>query len=464
MFKDRDGGAITSLHNFELGVVANDADQARHDNWVKAQTEKLDRSDYEKDLPKERKAIFQQQENIVDAYTTAELPKDGRASRDHTVSVSEIERSSRGHLAQTREERVATANLDANKAWTETSLNSSKGDADLLDWASRPSRKDPSKTNAEYFGADTEAMIEQYEAASNAVDAVQDQAVFDKQMDELWTEGTSAAGKLALRQILGLLLKDLIEGLVQDVRHLVRVGFEGAQALWDLVESRIKETYARVRAKWMEYLKEGVGAGVSAFLSNLLTLVVNAFVTTAKNIVRMIREAVMAIVRAVKTIVAPAPGASGADIAMDVLKILSSTVAACIGIALEEVIAKALQSIVLLAPFATTLAPIAAGIVTGGLTLFVVLAFDRLRNHIAFRNKQLADVHRGQAVNYLRIKQTVLLLDASYTKLKVSNEALAAQFKDSQRVIDREREATQKSLRGYRSSVDALDQISEKIQ
>lgn len=30
LFDDRDGGAITSLHNFEKGVVANDSDGARH--------------------------------------------------------------------------------------------------------------------------------------------------------------------------------------------------------------------------------------------------------------------------------------------------------------------------------------------------------------------------------------------------------------------------------------------------
>ncbi|MBZ8141551.1 hypothetical protein CLD22_16800 [Rubrivivax gelatinosus] len=50
MFSDVDGGAVTSLRNFEKGVVANDADAARHKAWKQAQTEVFDRGDYDKAL------------------------------------------------------------------------------------------------------------------------------------------------------------------------------------------------------------------------------------------------------------------------------------------------------------------------------------------------------------------------------------------------------------------------------
>lgn len=463
MFDDRDGGSITTLHNFEKGVVANEADRERHSAWQQAQHEAFDRTDYQKPLPAERKQAFQTQDKIFDAYTHAELPKDGRAVRDHIISAHEIEKSARGHLAQSRAERVATANHEDNKAWTANSLNCSKSDADFIEWANRPSPDDPTTTNRERFGIDEQAMQRHYAEARRTVDGTQNRAVFTKQANEFLREGASSAGKLALRQVLGLLLKDLIQGLVQDIRYLVRTGADGGKSLWELAEERIKKTYEGVRQKWKEYLKEGVSAGVSGFLSELLTLILNAFVTTAKNIVRLIREAVVSVVHAIRVIIAPPEGYTAGDVAMEVAKILGAAVAACIGIALEEVIAKALQAIPALLPFAHTLAPVIAGIITGTLTLLTVMAFDRLRNTIAFRNKALADIHRGQAVTLLRVKKTVFMLDMAYTQVDRTQHALSNQFAESLQLVERERVKTNGSIGNYRSAVDNLDDILEKF-
>jgi hypothetical protein len=463
MFDDRDGGAITTVKNFEDGIVANDADRERHENWMNAQKEVFDATDYNKQHPAERKTAFKKEEKIFDEYTNAELPKDGRAVRDHIVSAHEIEKSSRGHLSQTREERVTTANQPENKAWTSKSLNSSKGDLDFLDWAELPSRKDPTKTNRESFGGDERLMAEKYKRARHAVDTEQKDAVFEKQMSELVTEGAISAGKLAVRQVLGLLLKDLIEGLVQDVRHLMRVGIDDMKALAEMVQARIRRTYEKVCVKWSEYLKEGVSAGLSGFLSNLVTLIINAVITTVKNVVRIIREAVLSIVRAIKVVVAPPSGINGEEKTIEALKILSSSVAACVGIALEEMIAKAMQSVPLLAPFATTVAPIIAGIVSGTMTLLTVLAFDRLRNNMAFRNKQIANIHRGQASGFLRIKQAVLILDAAHNYLAVSSLALNTQFSQGEMDIGKERNATRMDMSKFSNSVDLLDDILGKL-
>lgn len=60
-------------------------------------------------------------------------------------------------------------------------------------------------------------------------------------------------------------------------------------------------------------------------------------------------------------------------------------------------------------PSASAIAPVITGVVTGALTLFTVMAFDRLRESFAFQNKQLADVHRGQGVGLLKIKQSMFM-------------------------------------------------------
>nr|BBM07392.1 hypothetical protein KPSA3_101092 [Pseudomonas syringae pv. actinidiae] len=149
------------------------------------------------------------------------------------------------------------------------------------------------------------------------------------------------------------------------------------------------------------------------------------------------------------------------DIAMEVLKILSGTVVLCLGIALEEVIQKALEAVPLLLPFAATLAPVITGVITGALTLFTVLAFDRLKSGIAFRNKALADTHRGQQVNLLRVKQTVVMIDMAYSHMIVSTQVMRTQFENDWLEVQDAKVVTQHRLNDYRNSVNSLDDLLE---
>ncbi|MEH6500659.1 MAG: hypothetical protein V7751_14835 [Pseudoalteromonas distincta] len=467
MFDDRDGGAITTVHNFEKGVVANEADAKLHANWRQAVDGKfVNRQKYDDALDKRFPDMQSADGKYYDGYRKSgtELPQGPRtAARDHTVAASEIERSSRGHLAQSEAERVATATKDENVVLTGFNMNSSKGEKDLLKWAAEPSTNDPSRSNAEYYALDEQALKSKYDTARNAVDGAQTKAVLLKQGGELLVQGGKAAGCLALRQMLGLLMKDLAQGLVADVRYLVREGFDGVKSLVDLVKARIQATLARVREKWAEYLKEGANAGLSGFMSTMITLVINSFITTAKNIVTLIREAVLALVRALKVVVAPPPDMTKGEVAFEVMRLLSAAVATCVGLAMEETIKKALESIPLLAPVAGELSIVIAGVITGTLTLFTVLAFDRIKDVVAFRNKQMADVHRGQAVGFLRIKQTVLVLDAAYQHMTVTAQTLRTQFEDGCIEIKGLRDVTNKRISVYQDSVDALDGLAEQF-
>lgn len=463
MFADRDGGDITTLHNFDKGVVANDADGARHTAWQQANQSTFDRDDYDKALDRAHDDMRSADGKFYDGYKVdAEFPEGPRISaRDHVVSASSIERSAKGHLGQTREERVDTATLDDNVVLTGFNMNSSKGEKDLLKWAAEPSTKDPSKTNAQYYEVDPDTLIAKHRTATRAVDSTQNKAVFYKQAGEFMVEGAKTSSKLIARQILGLLLKDLITGLVQDVRYLVREGFNGAKSLMELVKERIHATFERVKKKWAEYLKEGLSAGLSGFISTLVTLVINSFITTAKNLVRIIREVVLSLVRAAKLIMSPPEGTPAGEIALEVMKIFGASVALCVGLALEEVIQKALEAIPVFLPFAATLAPVITGILTGTLTLFTVMAFDRLRDSISFQNKQVADVHRGQTVGLLKIKQSVLLIDNAYRNMTVTAEVLRVQFSDSWNEVQEKKAVTDVQVKGYRDAVTKLDDLME---
>ena len=469
MFADRDGGNITTHHNFQQGIVANDADKARFDAWQGAQKEPFDRTgtnaaqDYDHQLKAERKPLFQKTERIEDAYTGRELPKDGRAHRDHVVPAAQVERSSKAHLGMGREERVSLANHDTNLVWTEAGLNQSAGMRDKQEWAEQTKRRDGVEvSNAEYFGVDRERLDAVHARASRRIDSAENLAVLKKQTGEFLTQGGKEAGTLAIRQVIGIILKELATGLIDDVKQIVRDGFQSIEHLARLLRARLLALADRIKAKWTEYLAEGVTAGLAGLMSSLVTLLINSFLTTAKRVITIIRECTLAVVRSVKLIVAPPPEMSGQEIAIEVLKLLSGGIVTAATLLLQESVTKALESVPLFAPFAQDIATVLVAILSGTMGLLTVLCFDRLKSHIAFRNKALADVHRGQAVAFLKVTQTRVMIQQAAHHMSETTGQLELRLAESWAVIDDESSKADAAISDFGLSIERLRTLTKE--
>lgn len=459
MFDDSEGGSVTTVHNFDKGVTANGSDAARYEAYVRAQSETFNRKDYEAPLPGERETIFKQVDSVENHYTRAEMVKDGNAVRDHVVSAHEIEMSAKGHLGQTREERVATANKDENKVWTDRSLNSSKGDDDLLEWANRANAQDPSRTNAEFYNADPERINEAYGRARQAVERAQNFAVLKKQAREFARQGGIEAGKLAFRQVLGLLLKELAEGVIQDIKALIREGFQSLKQLADMLRLRIEQTIARFKERWADYLKEGAMAGLTGFLSSLATLLINTLITTAKHVVTIIREGTVAVVKSVKLIISPDPGMTTSDVAYEVLRLLSGALTTAVGLATHEALAKGLMSVPLLTPFANEIAGVVTALLSGTAGLLVVLAFDYVKQAVAFRRKQHADIHRGHAVTLLKIQCTTVMIATAHEYVATTHDRLQLTLANDWAEIEEAGTVADAAIDDYGNAVAALGHL-----
>jgi hypothetical protein len=467
VFADRDGGNITTVHNFEHGVVANDSDARRHQEWVEANSSGFDRKgteatrNYDAQLKAERKPLFQNSPIIESAYTGKELPKDGRAHRDHVISASEIERSAKGQLGQNREDRVRTANSHDNLVWAENGLNSSKSDHDALQWAEKTKVRDGVEmTNAEYFDVDKELLKKTYERARDSVDSAQNLAVLKKQAMEFCTQGGKEAGKLAMRQVIGLILKELATGVIEDIRHIIREGFQSLEHLARVLRARMEAMAEAIKQKWADFLAEGAAAGFAGFLSSLVTVLINSFVTTAKRVVTIIREGVLAVVKSIKLIISPPQGMTGSQIAVEVLKLLAGGVVTAATLTLQEAVAKAMESVPLFAPFAQEISMALVGILGGATGLLTVLAFDRLKSYFAFQNKQLADVHRGQAVALLKVKQTLVMLDSAYGHIRDSTGYMQLQLAEGWAVIEESSRTADAAISGYSSAIENLRKLT----
>lgn len=461
MFADVDGGNVTTARNFEKGVTANADDADRYAAYQNAQTSKFDRSDYERSLPRERKAIFQSDQSgfVTDGYTGKPLAKDGQAQRDHVVSAAEIERSAKGHFAQTRGERVATANQEANKVWTHQSINASKGDRDGKVWKDASRRDNPAVTNGQNYAIDDERFDSIYSQAVEAVQEAQNRAVLRKCQQDLLVTGGREAGLLALRQIVGMILKDVAQGLIDDIKLIIREGLASVAQLPALLHARLEITIASITAKWISFMKAGLAAGLSGFLSGLVTLVINTLVTTAARIVTIIREGTLALVRSIKLIASPPPSMSAKDIAAEVLSLLLGALTTSLGLLMEEAVTKMLEGIPILAPFAQELAAVLTAILSGTAGLLTILAFDHIRDTIRYRNRELANRHREHSVTLLKMQRSFMMIDAAQDYVQQTSGIFRSEMEGDQTERQSRGAVVDQALDDYSTSVDNLSRL-----
>nr|GFD58853.1 hypothetical protein [Tanacetum cinerariifolium] len=82
-------------------------------------------------------------------------------------------------------------------------------------------RKDGSD-NKTHFEVDEKLMQEKYDKAKKHIDNTADRALLKKQATELLETGGKQAIQMGLRQALGLLLTELVNGLFNEFKVLIK--------------------------------------------------------------------------------------------------------------------------------------------------------------------------------------------------------------------------------------------------
>jgi hypothetical protein len=488
MFEDKNGGNVTTVHNFErdnADYVATDDDRIRHEHSKKEYSKKT-RAEYEvkTEGAAERAGPGEtwdekRQRHIdmgVDRYTGEAIGRgaDGQTMKgdvpvsmdlDHRISISEVHRTPKNHLAlgnvvtNKDGERVfdasamaAMVNDDANLALTNKSLNCSKGDEDLQAWATKK------QAQAEEAGQDPAfdpAAIEKIHNDAQAhLNSTVGNALRKKQVHELLETGKQQAAKMALRQSMGVLLTELVQSLFTEAKDLIARGVEfGAEFLKEIGARllRVAENVIRKLPAAGAALIEG---GVSGFVSNLITFLLNNFVSTAKRFVTVIREGLIGLFRALKMILFP-PKHMTADEALQAgLKLLGAAVITGLGTIIGESVANFLVTVPFLGSIAQVVAPALMGILTGLLSALLAYQidrmFDRRRMDEQMLDAMLADAKaRSLFADQLveQVAQSVQLLElnvqsiASYTATGIHYTEAAANADETLGSIERANQA-----------------------
>lgn len=436
MFEDKDGGNVTTLHNFDRednNYVATESDKKLHAQSQKEYDDTL-RSEYEvKTKAKAQgaggKTWEQKRQDRInqgtDEYTGHSISSDGLTDTsngsqvgvdlDHVVSVKEIHANKKAHLALGEDNggseadvtRIRAAiNSDENLALTSMSANRSKGDKDLKEWADKK-RKDGS-TNTEHYELDEKRVAQKYKEAKKHIDSTVNKALLKKQTTELLATGGQQAMQMGVRQALGVLLTELVNALFNEFKVLIKQGVEAGKTLFEEIRQRLARVVESVAKKAPDALSQLFQGGISGFMSNLLTFLVNNFLSTAKRFVRVIREGLISLFRAFKMIFFPPKNMSASEALQEGLKILTATILTAVGILLETTVNTFVASIPVLGAFASIISPVLIGIMTGLLSAFLAYQidalFDRYRHSYneKFMDELMADAkRRNQFANEL---------------------------------------------------------------
>ncbi len=417
---DKVGGNVTTLTNFKKGIVATEQDDLKYQEW-KASTKEFDRSPYDYDIKlnkygdpvvnkdgkfvltgfnrtknKEYYKNLKEGDSIKSGYTNKtigtkhnnQIIKNTSIDLEHITSTKEIELDPKNHLyskgtskAERQKDRVDTARNDSNLTRVEGSINSSKQDKDLLEWANSKNRNDSTKTNAEYYNCDDEALSLEYKKSKDFIKNKQNMQQFQKQSKELISTSTKEAARMGFQQALGIVVHEFFDAVFDEAVDIFKNGIyadNNNQDLFTELKRRLNVIKDRIMTKKDEVTSAFKEGFLSGFLSNLITFIINTFVTTGKRLVRIIREGFFSLMQAFKLLFFTPDKLTSSQAAHEASKLIASGVVIVAGVGLEEGIEKLLVTIPALVPVKDIISTVLIGGITGLLSTFIVYGIDKL--------------------------------------------------------------------------------------
>jgi len=365
--KDRDGGSVDTIHNVrvkdENGNLryASDATKQKYD-----QRGIYNDKEYHGDqryVDANRKYSQERKEgNLEDRYTGRRFGVNESPDLDHTISAKEIHDDPGRVLAGL--DGPELANREANLNPTDPSVNRSKKAMEAEQFLQRLEREAPArKAKIEELKRRTDLTdkekkelrkLEQHESIDadklrklDQASRKEYEAMINKKYylskDFLGNVGKTSVkegARMGFQQLIGIFLTETIAAVFDEIKDAVKHRYQRTKSFWNELKDRLETVVKRIVGKWKEALKEGFTGLLSGIFSNIVTVIINTFLTTAKNIVRLIREGFFSIVKAVKMLLNPPAGMTRAQVFHEAGKIIIAALAVSVGILLEETVDK----------------------------------------------------------------------------------------------------------------------------
>lgn len=399
---DKTGGNVDTIHNAREGIYATDDEKQRYN----------DRGDYNssdyhghKDYKNKNKedSKLQDEGKLSDSYTGNVLEKNANRHRhlDHTISANEVHNDAGRILAEV--DGPSSANSESNLNSTSEHINNKSGKGALTtdEFLNKLERTAPQrkarieelsgkseltgKENRElerlreHEAVDAERMRQIDEKARKKYNANINKEYYTskKFLKNTASTGVNEGMKMGTQQAFGYLLVEFFSNSIIEITDVYNNGLKD-ESLYKDIEIRLTRIGRNVADKWKGAI-EGFSAGfISGFLSNLITTIINMFVTTSKRLVRIIREGVFSLLKAVKLIFFPPADMSFIETIHEAMKLIAAGGVVIVGVALEETVEKLILSVPFLVPFAFVATAVIVGSLTAIAMSLVVYLIDKM--------------------------------------------------------------------------------------
>lgn len=417
LFEDKIGGNVDTIHNVRnidkrynngQGIYATKENRKRYEGRPKYDYEEYhDKNQNYKKYKDHIEDLKKNNQPIIDSYTNLEIRNDDIVSIQHHVSASHISNDPAVSLARANGAKIA--NEDSNLCYINGQLNSSiKSDSpsEYIDRMKSLKNPEARQNMLNYLNNKAEPLTPKEEKAKSLLE--QKKSIVENEeevqqlennakknidrklntkyytseefMSNLGKTSTVEGLKMGTQQAVGLLVREFALATFSEVkdvfsnRHNIKLNFQFLQSL----KARFKRIAKSVMSKW-EDVVIALGHGtISGFFSNIITVIINAFSTTGKRAVKIIRGGFYSLLGALKILMIPPDNMSREQAAHEATKLIASGLIISGGVAIEELFQKSLVSIPIIGMFSDIIATVALGIVTGLSIAFVVYWIDKV--------------------------------------------------------------------------------------
>lgn len=274
-----------------------------------------------------------------------------------------------GFMLSDAEKRKFGSDPD-NHDFTHNSINRSKGDQDHKEFVEKSNNGDLDKRRTNPAHQRGEKAAEKYVPSGKI-----EKTIFVTK--KAAQDGIKTGTNQGLQQALGTLLSEFISASFSEVKDILSNGWKNGKydISWiEALASRMNNIKNQLLSKWKSVTEAFAVGALSGFLSAIITALINMFIRTGKNVVRLIREGFMSLMKAIRTLVFPPEGMTLKQAGHEASKVLATGLVVTGGILAGESIATMLNNI----PFADTISIVLAGLISGLGSLFVVYMLDKL--------------------------------------------------------------------------------------
>jgi hypothetical protein len=368
--KDQRGGDVDTIHNVRSSVeYKNAANKKAYEERESYNSHAYNNKEYIK-----IRENYDEQRNsskgLEDAYTGKMLEKGQKQQNiDHVIPKSEIHKD-RGRVLSGLNGKDL-ANSPENLRPTNPHTNQTKNES--------PMDKFLEKRGNEYTEEQKERMRKADKVSRTSYNRKINIAYYTS--PKFWRDTGKAAistgVKMGLRQTLGLVMTEVWFAVQGEIAKAA----DSFEAKLNAIAEGIKRGFKKAKNKFRELLSKFGEGAISGIFASLSTTLCNIFFTTAKNVVRIIRQTWASIVEATKILIFNPDHLPFAERMQAALKIIAAGASIVIGTMVQEAVHAALTPYLGTIPVLGTelvdiISVFAGTLCTGFLTVSVLYLID----------------------------------------------------------------------------------------